>query len=46
MGKKYFMTIEAARKFAKKKDSRVFSTSSVWQNKDKRRIRKNYTVKY
>ena len=49
MAKKYFMTIEAARKFARKKnkpDVRVMATSSVWQKKDKRRARKNYRVTY
>ena len=49
MVKKYFMTREAARKFAKKKnkpDVRVMATSHVWQKKDKRRSRKNFVVKW
>ena len=46
MGKKYFMKWSTARTFAKKKGSRIMSTSSVWQKKDKRRARKNYVVKW
>ncbi len=44
--KKYFMSIETARKFARKKQRPVMTTSSVWRKKDKRRARKIYVVKW
>ena len=46
MGKKYFRDLAPARVFAKTKNRKVFSTSSVWQQKDKRRRGKNYLVKF
>ena len=49
MVKKYFMTREAARKYAISKNistNRVMATSSIWQKKDKRRSRKNYVIKW
>lgn len=46
MGKKYFRTIKAARRFAKTKNRKAMATSDVWRKKNKTRSWKNYVVKY
>jgi hypothetical protein len=49
MVKKFFSTKEKAQAFARKRnkpDTRLSVTSSVWRQKDKRRLNKRYLIKY
>ena len=46
MVKKFFLFKKTANRLAEKKGVSVWSTSSIWRGKDKRRKNKIFVVKY